>query len=450
MSVPAEITRIKGLRNDIRSRLIQIGALDDSNADLEACRDAMANVSTLTLDHIAITTPPDKDTYSPGETFDPTGMIVTAYFVFGDTVINFNVDDYTYPTEPLELGTDEVTISYSFLAVTKTAVQEIGTLNIEEDLDDNSWETISWIAKRGLGSTYWNIGDRKAITLEGPVGDYLTLVHATLYVYILDFNHPENGVPDNNIIFGGFFTQKTGGKDVCLVDSKYGTAASGELRYNLNHSGVTYKRIPDSSSYQATYEPRNYGGWKGCDLRYDILGATDYKPSGYSVSGSGPLADVILPKDRTGYDATQAAIDSPSSKTLMHALPSDFRNVLRLRTHYTDNKGGYQTYDGSGQYVTATTDAISFLTEYEITGNYSYSSPSEMVKQSQMAYYANGGSTVKYKHNDTNTAAIWWTASPRYNNEKAFCVINSNGNIYAYESQTTTNISYGLSPVFKV
>ena len=448
MSVPTEITRIKGLRDDIRSRLIQIGALSDANADLEACRDAMANVSTLMLDHIAITTPPDKTIYTPGETFDPTGMVVTAHFLFGDTIISFNVDDYTYPTEPLELDTDEITIGYTFVAITKTATEEIATVDIDEDLDENSWETIAWIAERGLGSTYWNIGDRKAITLYGNIGDYLSISSPlTLYVYILDFNHPENGVPQNNIIFGGFFTEKTGGKDVCLVDSKY--QATPDSHYYTNSASkkrfaLNYRYYETGKGTTGTYMdwyPRNDGGWKGCTSRYNIFGATstDSRSESYYVH-SGKAPNVY------GYDATQDTIDNPVEKSIMAILPSDFRSVLKLRTHYTENKGGSQTFDGSGQYITETTDAISLLTEYEITGAIQYSSPDEQLKQSQMAYYANGGSKIKYKHNDTNTAAIWFTASPRYNDGAQVCCVDTGGNITA----KNPNVCYGIAPVFKV
>jgi hypothetical protein len=372
-------------------------------------------------------------------------MIVTATFAFGDTTITFDVSDYTYPTEGLELGTTEVTISYTFMYVTKTATQEMGTFDIEEDLDNNSWETISWVARHGLGSTYWNIGDRKAITLEGPIGPYLTLVHTTLYVYILDFNHPENGVPDNNIIFGGFFTAKTGGKDVCLVDSKYGTITqqgwSSYLRFSMNH--YPFRLVSEENGGTYHREPQNVGGWKGCDLRYDILGSTKSAPSGYSMYNR-------IPENRTGYDATQAAIDSPAASTLMSAIPSDFRNVLRLRTHYMDNKGGKQNYDGTGKYVTSVTDSISFLSEYEVMGTYRYSSPSEMTKQSQMAYYANGGSKVKYKHNSQNTEATWWLASPYFGtytvNEAQFCAIGTDGTVKTMDADD----SFGLAPVFKV
>ena len=49
--------------------------------------------------NIEVTTPPIKTDYMRGETFDPTGMVLTAYYDNGTSEI---VEFYSYPTEPLE------------------------------------------------------------------------------------------------------------------------------------------------------------------------------------------------------------------------------------------------------------------------------------------------------------------------------------------------------------
>lgn len=41
---------------------------------------ATVAVAVRTLDHIAVTTPPSKTAYKYGETFQPAGMVVTAYY----------------------------------------------------------------------------------------------------------------------------------------------------------------------------------------------------------------------------------------------------------------------------------------------------------------------------------------------------------------------------------
>lgn len=292
-------------------------------------------------------------------------------------------------------------------------------------LDDYTWSEISTISQAGTGDTYWDIGDTKMITLNGTVGTQ-AYNNVSLGVFILDFNHPENGVSDNNIIWGGFKTAATGGKDValCLLNNE-DPCEDGSKVYNINHWG----------NY-------NHGGWKGCDLRYDILGATETPPSGYGSS---------VTEGRMGYDATQTAITSPVASTLMAALPSDFRNALRLRTHWVDNVGGGDDVHIEAK-VTAVTDAISLLAEFEIFGSRYGANKYEQERQSQMEYYKNGASKVRYfqdNHNPNqiaiNSAEYWWQCSPNNVSQWAFLAVNKTGD----PSTSGTSFNYSLAPVFK-
>lgn len=294
-------------------------------------------------------------------------------------------------------------------------------------LNDYTWDEISQIAQAGVGEDYFDVGDCKEITLNGKIGDYLTLSNQKLCVFILDFNHPENGVAENNIIFGGFKTALSGGKDVALCDSKYNTASmDGSICFNMSH-----KTTATSGNDQYGY---NHGGWKGSDLRYDILGATSTAPSQYN-------------KDKTtsnvGYDATAATLTSPKANTFLAALPSDLRSVLRLRTHYVDNKGNESNVDAN---VTAVTDAVSLLAEPEIFSSSSYANQYEKNHQTRMKYYANGNSTVKYNHSNTGSAVRWWECSPYYNYSTCFCFVDSSG----YADYSYARRSCALAPALKV
>ena len=57
MSIATEITRIAGLRDTIRSKLIGFGVISDESAKLSACSSAIDNMaeSTLTVPSIAVT-----------------------------------------------------------------------------------------------------------------------------------------------------------------------------------------------------------------------------------------------------------------------------------------------------------------------------------------------------------------------------------------------------------
>lgn len=80
-------------------------------------------LDSLTLDSIEITKSPDKTVYDAGETFDPTGMVVTATMKDGSTkeVADFEVMN----GDPIMEGQTSVTISYTERGVTETCTQEI-------------------------------------------------------------------------------------------------------------------------------------------------------------------------------------------------------------------------------------------------------------------------------------------------------------------------------------
>lgn len=170
-------------------------------------------------------------------------------------------------------------------------------------LNDNSWATISAVSAKSQGPNYWSVGDCKAVLVKGTVGTLS--IDQTLWVYILGFDH-NSALEGKGITFGCFKTAQSGGVDVALVDGKYNMDIfDGTKYFNINHWGF------DSSPYNT-----NYGGWKGCDSRYDILGSTKTAPSGY---GSIPTTS------RVGYDAPADTATNPVVNTLMAALPSDLR-----------------------------------------------------------------------------------------------------------------------------
>ena len=84
---------------------------------------ATYKAAPVTLSSIAITTAPAKTTYTAGESFNKTGMVVTATYSNGSTA---TVTDYTVsPSAALTTSNTSVTISYTEGGVTKTATQVI-------------------------------------------------------------------------------------------------------------------------------------------------------------------------------------------------------------------------------------------------------------------------------------------------------------------------------------
>ena len=179
----------------------------------------------------------------------------------------------------------------------------------------------------------------------------------------------------------------------------------------------------------------NYGGWKACDARYDILGSTKTAPKNYGKQHAS--GDV-------GYDAPADTATNPVAKTLMAALPADLRAVMKPISKYTDNVGGGTDVTGN---ISKSVDYLPLLAEQEIFGgNRSYSNQYEKNYQVQYAYYSAGNSKVKYLHSSTGSTACWWERSPDYYTTAYFCLVGTNGAANSYNAY----FSLGLAPAFMV
>lgn len=321
---------------------------------------------------------------------------------YGGNVIysGYLSDKLTLPTAGKIISTDIV-------------IDAIEPLTPEPVLENNAWDIISSVAQEGNGASYWSVGDAKSVLLSGTCGTMP--INTSLYVYIIGINH--RGV--NGITFLCCKTALSGGVDVCFTDSKCNSngGTSGNKYFQMNHWG----------SY-------NYGGWKGCDMRYDILGSTSTAPSGY---GSTPTTSKV------GYDANSTTATSPKANTLMSCLPSDLRAVMRPMTIHTDNKGNASNIAAN---VTTSVDYLPLLAEFEIYGTRSEANQYEQNNQSQYSYFSAGNSKIKYRQSATSTAASWWCRSPYYRNNSWFNCVYSEGII----TQGNTSYSYGVAPIFLV
>ena len=419
MSIQSEINRIAGARDDAFDAIEDKGVTVPQGSTIDDMADLIAQISGGGGSAYAVI----SVTYPSGSTCTCTkgSTVLTAEGTSG--LYNFLVPEAGSWTVSCTNGTDSDSKTASITAQYENVDVEL--VYIPAVVNNATWTQISEVSIAGTGDTYWDVGDCKAVTLNGKIGSYLTLSNTTLYVFILDFNHPINKTTaDNNIIWGGFKTALTGGKDVSLCDSGYGNNYTSGKYFNINHVG-------SSSSPYST----NYGGWRGCDFRYDILGGTSTKPSPYNTTKT---------TSTTGSNATQATINTPVANTLMAALPSDLRAALRLWNRYVDYKGNSSNADANCS--TATVDALSLLAEFEIYGSRKYSNLYEQNHQKQMAYYTAGNSKIKYKHNATGTASIWWESSPDSTTASYFCYVNYNGNA---EQDFGSRTSVGLAPAFR-
>ena len=257
-------------------------------------------------------------------------------------------------------------------------------------LNDNTWATIKEVSDAGQGENYWSVGDTKRITINGKVGNF-TFSNLAIDAFIIGFNHNSSREGTNRIHFQ---IGKIGGKDVCLCDSQYGSGQSGNGYFNMN---------PNNS---------NSGGWNGSYMRKTLLGNSG-TPS------------------------------SPPANSMLAALPSDLRAVMKSVTKYSDNTGGSPD---NASYVTSTTDYLFLLAEFEYHGARSYANSAEKNFQLQYSYYKAGNSKVKYKHGETGTAAYHWCRSVYVGYTNYFCRVGTNGSAISHNA----HYSWGAAPGFTV
>ena len=256
-------------------------------------------------------------------------------------------------------------------------------------LNNNSWETISKVSQMGLAAQYWSVGDYKNILIHGTVQG--KSLNNTVRAFILGFNHNSAKEGSNRIHFQ--IGKTTSGTDIAFCDSNYNSVGFSQgFRMNLSNT--------------------NSGGWNGSYGRNTLLGN----------SGT-PTA--------------------PPANSFMAALPVDLRAVMKPVTKYTNNTGNSSNADGA---VTATTDYLFLLAEFEVQGARSFANQYEQNYQAQYDYYKAGNSKVKYRHDATGTAVYHLCRSVHYDDSYSFCLVGTGGRADLSNAVT----SRGLAPCFCV
>ena len=208
-------------------------------------------------------------------------------------------------------------------------------------------------------------------------------LNGTYYCYIIGIDHNSAKEGTNRIHFQLGYTAASGGVHIAFIDGGYGSDYTSGSYFNMNNA------------------QSNSGGWAKSRMRTTII------------------------------------------PTFKACLPSDLQAVLKTVTKYSDNTGGRSN---TASYVTATTDDIFLLAEWEVFGARSYANSAEQNYQAQYAYYSAGNSKVRYRHSSTGSTAYWWLRSVRADHSYRFCYVDTSG------SAGAVNASYsrGFAPAFCV
>ena len=311
-------------------------------------------------------------------TVESSDTSVATVSLSGTTVTVRSVNDKTGTatiTVKVAAGTNHTAPSNKTCAVSCEFLPAVGTA-----LNDISWEDIGRISDAGLASSYFSVGDRKAVALSGTVGS-LSL-SGTYYCYIIGIDHNSSKEGTNRIHFQFGYTAASGGVHIAFIDSTYGSSSSSAC-FHMNSSNT------------------NSGGWSSSYARGTLC---------------------------------------PAFKS---AMPSDLQAVLKTTTKYSDNTGGGSN---TASYVTATSEEVFLLAEFEVFVTRSYANSAEKNYQAQYAWYSAGNSKVRYRHSSTGSTARWWLRSVNADSSAGFCRVGTSGS-------ATFNgaiISYGFAPAFCV
>ena len=222
-----------------------------------------------------------------------------------------------------------------------------------ENMNDATWSQLHSLSASGKLGSYYDVGDTKNVVLNGTVG-ILKLNSFSIMSFIIGINHNPSKEGNNKTHFA---LGKIGSKAVALCDSNYDSYANSGFCMNTNGT--------------------SNGGWASSYMRNTVLGNSG-TPS------------------------------SPPSNSLMAALPADLRAVMQAVTKYTNNTG----HSNNSKDVTATTDFMWLLSEFEHQESDFSSNQYEKNAQLQYDYYKSGNSLFIYKHNSTsNRAATWYRSA---------------------------------------
>lgn len=188
------------------------------------------------LKGISVKTPPAKLEYLAGDTFDPTGLVLTANV--GGVPVDVTTG-YTVTPDPLTADTTAVTISYTAGGKTVSTTQAVTVKSYDPVFANNTWEKIIEAAASGRASELWQVGSTKPYT----IGD------ETYTARIIGFDHDA----------------------LDATDARYGDAS-----YNggKNKAAITLEMVEcTSTTYKIHTSDNQKVGWSACALRNNTLPA---------------------------------------------------------------------------------------------------------------------------------------------------------------------------------
>lgn len=302
------------------------------------------------LDSISISTPPDKTVYTHLESFDKTGMVVTAKYSDNSTA---EITDYIIvPAGGLNTTDTSVTISYTEKGITKTAIQAI-TVNERDDLE-------KIIILRGPDKTAYVAGE-----IFAPAGMIVDAVYnnaSDLISNHYEFDNingpltfsPSGALSVDDTIITISYTKggvtKTVTQEITVTAANSGNSGSGNSgsgntgNNNSGNSGSGSTYIPVSTPTPTpevpgttTKEVKNADGSKTTTTR--------------TLEESGKVTETTVKESKNGDKSTTEVVTDGSGKIVSTIIETKTTNKSGTTTVSTTEKKA----DGSLSYSTVET-----------------------------------------------------------------------------------------------
>lgn len=295
------------------------------------------------LQSIAITTPPNTTEYTAGQTFDNTGMVVTAYYNLGLSEV---VTGYTIsPSGVLTGDITEIVVSYSAGGVLKTATQSITvnriagtiTLNpyyVELNADENT-ATVQ-VSYNGNGTLAAESGNSGLVStnLDGNALQITSLAETPEIVMVTVISEQTD-----------LYTSAS----ATLTVSNYTTSHVFGVAWDMSNPATQLVRLtPETDPY---------------NIVTNTISA-EPQPATGSGEGSSPF-DGFLPwngmqkynviNNSVSYNQNNPEFSQTSYDTVVYIPPTFYRRELSGNIQYFyvgDNMfSGAELHPGSGRYV---------------------------------------------------------------------------------------------------
>ena len=396
----------------------------DDDDGITLTGDYQYTVSALSVTSIAVTTNPTKMSYSEGETFDPSGMVVTATYNSGATA-TVNNNDLTYKTTALNISDTPFQISYSGASTTLAITITYAPVYTYDLVTSSSTPLAA--GEEVIFACNYATNDNYALKGEKLNNYYLVASSVTLTSNLSQLTPNSNSSVWTVGGTSGSYTFKNGDNYL------YGYVYSNKQYVNFDttlQSGTSW-----SISYGSTYS--NVKSDQNVYLSHTVYNST-HEFTGNSSSQSNiliyrktahaPLSSISLSNQTTSYFVG----DSFTAPTVTaHYADSTSATVTPTSiTGYNMSTAGTQTVTVSYTETYADT-SITKTAEYQIT-----------VSNPTLTSIAISGYTTSFHVGDTFSFGGTVTASYNHGSNKN---VTANATFSGYNMSTTGNQTVTVS-----